>query len=113
MTDNEIIKALECCIAPNCAECPIFNNSEIRNVPGRCVLTLEKEALSLINRQQAEIEGLKIANEKLYWSATQAPKEAIKECFDWVLSLFPTDKSFTTISRFSVNQKLKEMVGDD
>ena len=38
--------------------------------------------------------------------------EAIKECLDWVLSLFPEDKNFTTISRFTIKQKLKEMVGD-
>lgn len=38
--------------------------------------------------------------------------EAIKECLEWVLSLFPEDKNFTTISRFTVNRKLKEMVGE-
>ena len=59
MTDNEIIKALECCVASNCGDCTIFNNKEIRRVPGRCVQTLEKNALDLINRQQAEIERLK------------------------------------------------------
>lgn len=58
MTNNEIIKALECCIAPNCGECPIFNNKEIRKVPGRCIVTLEKNALDLINRQKAEIKRL-------------------------------------------------------
>ncbi len=65
MTDNEIKKALESCIAPKCGECPIFNNSEIRKVPGRCVHTLEKEAFDLINRQKAEIERLQGDNEKL------------------------------------------------
>ena len=39
--------------------------------------------------------------------------EAIKECLNWVLSLFPEDKNFTTISRFTVNQKIKEMVGEE
>ncbi len=97
MTDNEIIKALVCCIAPKCGECPIFNNSEIRRVPGRCVVTLEKNALDLINRQKAEIERLqellngwkteayKVADEKdkLYCEAVERVKttkaEAIKE----------------------------------
>lgn len=58
MTDNEIKKALECCIAPNCADCPIFTKDDIRKDIGRCVHFLEENALDLINRQQAEIERL-------------------------------------------------------
>lgn len=65
MTDNEIIKALECCVASNCGDCPIFNNKEIRIVPGRCVQTLEKNALDLINRQQADKEALINGQESL------------------------------------------------
>jgi hypothetical protein len=53
MTDNEIIKALECCdgTLAGCAECPNYKN--------RFCCTIEKDALDLINRQKAEIEGLK------------------------------------------------------
>ncbi len=60
MTDNEIIKALECC--PKrwdveelervvCQKCPYYNVS-------CCELHLMTDALSLINRQQAENDGL-------------------------------------------------------
>lgn len=79
MTDNEIIKALECCTTSNCGECPIFNNKEIRKVPGRCVVTLEKNALDLINRQKAENERLQKENEILSANADNAFQEGLNE----------------------------------
>ena len=57
MTDNEIIKALECCSdwenANTCKECPFYEELD-------CATTdrLDKYALNLINRQKAEIERL-------------------------------------------------------
>lgn len=53
MTDNEIVKALECC--SNCVcnndkdECPLLKMSFCKNY-------LMKQSLDLINRQKAEIE---------------------------------------------------------
>ena len=56
MTDNEIIKALECCKKPlsesNCKECAFYHS-------GRCSLNMLNAVLDLINRQKAEIERLK------------------------------------------------------
>ena len=52
MTDNEIIKALECCIScENCDICPQHSTE--------CVSDLLKLAYDLITCQQAEIERLK------------------------------------------------------
>lgn len=53
MTDNEIIKTLECC-SKNilCAQCPLNEKSS-------CINKLSTYALDLITRQQAEIEMLK------------------------------------------------------
>ena len=53
MTDNEIIKALECCYVKGktCDNCPT-NDFEC--------LRLEEMVLELINRQKAEIERLTI-----------------------------------------------------
>ena len=56
MTDNEIIKALECCceqryMCPR--ECPLYNVCDCGE------MVLEKKAIDLINRQKAEIERLK------------------------------------------------------
>lgn len=119
MTDIEIIKALECCACSDgCENCPYSKQCD-----GVEQIT---NALDLINRQKAEIEKLKEASEEavscfhkmesLYnikrMELKVAKVEAIKECLEWVLSLFPEDKNFTTISRFTVKQKLKEMVGD-
>lgn len=52
MTDNEIIKALECC-SKNilCGQCPLKEKNN-------CINKLSACALELISRQQAEIERL-------------------------------------------------------
>ena len=73
MTDNEIIKASECCLSGKdydtaCMKCPIEPICESDDI-------LLKYALDLINRQKAEIERLQTAvkefaerlKEKLQW----------------------------------------------
>ena len=57
MTDNEIIKALECCNANGgCTDCPLFE------IKGRnCIVQLDIYAFDLIKRQQTEIKQLQIA----------------------------------------------------
>ena len=52
MTDNEIKKALEICSNDGgCCDCPYVSNIA-------CIGIISKNALDLINRQQAEIERL-------------------------------------------------------
>ena len=53
MTDSEIIKALECCksMVSSCEECPMHIEGAICHE-----YELNKKALTLINRQKAEIE---------------------------------------------------------
>lgn len=53
MTESEIMKALECCYNAKCSECPY----EIR-----CIKTMAKDSLDLINRKNAEIERLRKEN---------------------------------------------------
>lgn len=62
MTDNEIIKALECCsVDPSsgkyadCKNCPL----DILDSANCFWFVIQKNALDLINRQKAEIERLK------------------------------------------------------
>ena len=61
MTDNEIIKALECCLkgcnAEGCEDCPLYEKVE------DCEIEIPIIALDLINRQNSEIERLKAENE--------------------------------------------------
>ena len=56
-TDDEIIKALECCAQPDpiCKECPYYD--PYLKYP--CANQLKWAALNLIDRQKAEIERLK------------------------------------------------------
>lgn len=63
MTDKDIINALECCFTnEDCSLCPLF-----RKCPTS--FKLEQYALDLINRQQTEIERLKIENQSLRGAA--------------------------------------------
>ena len=56
MTDDEIIKALECCSHRNvdlpCEGCPAYSIAQM------CMEDLMSDAIDLINRQNAEIERL-------------------------------------------------------
>lgn len=65
MTDNEIIKALECCSHRNedlpCDGCPAYNIAQM------CMEDLMSDALDLINRQKAEIERLNKNYEELIY----------------------------------------------
>ena len=60
MTDNQIIKALECCADEmGCKKgCPCFDPKAKGSCCTISKIGIEKIALDLINRQQAEIERL-------------------------------------------------------
>ena len=77
-TDDEVIKALERCNDNGgCDNCPFdgaYNEDELW-----CVDELNKATRTLINRQKAEIEAMKIANEKMYAASKEIAPEAIKE----------------------------------
>ena len=75
MTDNEIIKALECCTEDeDCAHCP-----SIKEMP-YCSNDITMGALNLIKRQQADIERLKneIQTTKDAYIMLQTKNEIIK-----------------------------------
>lgn len=61
MTDKEIIKALECCISPECDNCPYDGDDLLRP----CNHNLMKDALDLINRQQTAIDVYMQENDRL------------------------------------------------
>ena len=64
MTKEDIIKALTCCSNPSisyCKDCPYANYGEFDCCNGKMC----KDALSLINEQETEIEQLKAENEKM------------------------------------------------
>lgn len=74
LNDNDIKKALECCLAPkhDCSYCLL--EKEVH-----CTSLLHKNILALINRQQAEIERLKGNLFTISNACMQRRNEAIKE----------------------------------
>ena len=114
MTDKEIIKALEICHHKECSkDCPYLMVS-------KCVDELEKDALDLINRQQAEIEQWKEEANKYqkFWceDVQSARTEAIKEVADRLKEKFLTafdSYAYVTYGDIvmSIENIVKEMVG--
>lgn len=73
MTDNEIIKALDCCnrIGGSCEICPLYQGTLYCGTAS-CIKNLTLNALDLISRQREE-------NERLLQKLQQAKSKAIKE----------------------------------
>ena len=72
MTDNETMKALECCSTSYCNDykCPLYRN--MLNTKD-CVTVLSANSLNLINRQKSKIEELEV--EKLHLTEFLAESE--------------------------------------
>ena len=100
MTDDEIIKALECCTTKgaSCKDCPAFtkvDRSECKK--------FFKGALDLINRQKAEIERLK--------KHLQFAEECIAEVEDAAYRGGSNDYIDSAIEKY--NNLVKEMTEDE
>lgn len=110
MTDKEIIKALECIASKKdvlCKNCT-YNKYHLME----CHRTASKDAIDLINRQQAEIERLQTENNqfadigKMYSEIkTEAIKEFAERLCEGGISNDPVV--------IAVKAELKEMVGED
>ncbi len=107
MTDNEIIKALECCITPGCDKsCPFKGSIS-------CNEKLMRNTLSLINRQKAEIERLKGWQDLLKAEKHSLIKaEAIKEFAEGLKHLKWSEVN-RRITERDIDAITKEMTGDD
>ena len=117
LTDSETVKALECCMDEmGCKKgCPCFDP---KSKSSHCTAIgdngLEKLALDLINRLQAENEELLDTR----WSTNQVEKlqnttriEAYKECIEKVKEIM--HKYCGDITEDDLNNLLKELVGED
>lgn len=84
MTDNEIIKALECCTTEICWECPFEPKEQRKGTIGCCEENI-KNALDLINRQKAEIEMLENQNntfaKRFYKAGVNDLAQRLKEVY--------------------------------
>lgn len=138
LTDEQIIRALECCcdiIGNRCSECPKYSQNKENDF---CQEDLHRDAIDLINRQKADIEKLKRIErfatktiekqnaeiERLKEEKTQLNKslrfaiedglklkhEAIKEFWQRLKSQNTMDRRIISVE--SGDNLLKEMAGD-
>ena len=117
-TDEEVIKAFECCFGNEklCSECPY------EELIG-CGRQRDRNILDLINRQKAEIEELKIRNErqrctiKLY-QINETKTEAIKEFAERlrdhikVVTTLASDENVLAVELHHIENLVKEMTGE-
>lgn len=113
-TDEEIIKALQCCSAPfnDCAGCPLYGDYP------SC--ECERYTIDLINRQQDEIVSLKtdlkrVCAERDAYICTNSfiKTEAYKEFAERLTSIGKQDGAYGLVSVFEIAKLLKEMVGKE
>ena len=117
MTDNEIIKALECCINDDCDNCP--------DTFGNCEHNAMRNAFDLIKRKDAEIERLKKDKYKIQKAFNQsedyrviAKSEAIKEFANEFIktlkdALYGLDIKEKTISKEEVQKRFELLMHKD
>ena len=133
LTDNEIVKALECCSNTSnkkCQNCPLYNHM------GCCWIVVEKSAIDLINRLQARLgiyetcnarkdesirnleaenERLKTEKDNLIKNYRECQVDNLKE-FAERLKAKATPHYFDNydfaVSIDEIDNLLKEMVGD-
>ena len=121
MTDEQVIKGLECCTggstSEGCHGCPYFKKGLW------CIKHLIRDVLANFKRQKSENERLSVENErfkhkisilqKLLDKAEErianARADAVMEFSERVLALFPCDKKHTEISRATIEQIVREM----
>lgn len=121
MTENEIIKSLECCKKDDCDNCP--------NGFGNCYSNLSGYALDLINRQKKEIDRLERYNEILSINADTAFQDGLNEAQDLYSEQVKAEIKSEAIKEFAerlcegrlsndhvviaVKCELKEMAGEN
>lgn len=122
MTDEQIIKALECCFTlgfdeSTCYECPFYTAT------AKCTEDLRDSVLNLIMRQKAEIEGLqerisyleesidcsRKEYNKLLQKLQQAKSEAIKEFAEKLKKRFYLSAGRGVVDVYHIDNLVKEM----
>lgn len=107
MTDEQIIKSLECCnrIGGSCNDCPLYCGVS------SCIKNLTLNALDLINRQKAEIGRLQTRNDELNILNKTVAQEAIKEFAERLKSKLQWDCEFSNKLVFEndIDNLVKEM----
>lgn len=82
MMNEKIIESLKCCSRRNCNDCPMR-----KDLYSSCVNDLSRDALRLINDQQAEIESIKNERAMMF----KFSEEQMNEIKEEVLSCVELD----------------------
>lgn len=125
-TDEEVIRALECCTScvttEACKNCVIY--PFLPNVTAEeCMEYAMRLAIDLINRQKAEIEELKIRNERQKhtikaYQINKTKAEAIKEfvglleSVEEVVTSLNNGEAITAVDTFHIHRIAKEIIGE-
>ena len=126
MTDNEIIKFMQCVIGNevSCSECAY---QKVLPFPS-CRMMCAKNALDLINRQRVEIEKLKQKNEFFLKTITEnaqralevaveeietAKSEAIKEFAERLKEKFGIADCIVTVNNNDIDELIEEMTEEN
>ena len=122
MTDNEIIKAMQCVIGNgvSCSECEYQKALPFPSCRRMCA----KNALDLINRQAAEIERLRNRNKfleieyknqgNLFWARVQTSNlEAIKGFAERLKEKFGIADCIVTVDNNDLDDFVKEMTEEE
>lgn len=130
MTDEQIVKALECCINYNdCDKCD-FEPKKSKKKSIGCCMEIMQNAIDLITRQQAEIERLKNRPYTLQIEVSkkiesQIKAKAIKEFAERLcefineieeghkMAMLTSAAAFAFGMEREIDKLVKEMVGDE
>ena len=113
-TDNEIVKALECCREKDCGDCPMSEYPQTI-----CEWDAFDLAIDLINRKKAEIERLREAyalyeeTTGLKWARAEAIKEFAERVKDIVDDPALIRGRVIDIIIDTIDNLVKEMTGED
>ena len=117
MTDNEIIKALECCSEHEaCRNCPCKNKCGDLSV-------VTAEALNYINQLESKVENYKhldvILNTAVDTLTQKIKSEVIKEFAEKLVAEYkttyylPNDDDLIMVAKSDMYNLVKEMVGEN
>ena len=106
-TDDEIVKALECCKNADCFGCPFDGEMD-------CVHKSAQAVLALIKRQKADIQRLNFENLQMIASIKHLKSEAHKEFAERLKAKAMLQHGGVTVVYGSdIDTLVKEMTGED
>ena len=107
MTDNEIVKVLECCANNNCTyDCPFYHDSCIKCKYSSSEII--RFAFDLINRQKAEIERLKDETEVIKLEEVCGYQKGEIQRLNFEISRRYSQKELNERIKFHNNKAIKE-----